>query len=403
MRFIRLRPRSVSGNSRALNIFCFWFCLRFYSAVTVIYFAHVTHSYVLASSLLVLAQVTQALLQVPTGIFSDRVGRVWCLRLGALAGLLSALFYALAASYAWLALGALLEGLWKALFLGNNEALLYESARQDGRLHEFHDYLGKVNVSMEVSGFIAVIAGGLLAAASFQWALWLTVAAQLPAFVAGFALVEPRSHVLHTTNVWHHFRAAAAYMRRNPTLRKLSLVQILSNGFSTFQLWPAFYNQLVPLQAVGALLSVNYLESAIGFRTSGWFMRRFRAVSILLVSDVFSKVCMFVALLSHSPASPALMALAGSPYGPSTVAAGTLLHKEYTDHQRATLASINALLGSCLYAVFGIFSGIVADHWGVGRAILAGQICLLPTLWLHWKLTRAKDIAIDQHVVPHDA
>lgn len=385
------RTRSVAGNARALNAFSFWFCLRFYAAVTVIYFAHVTHSYLLAVSLLVTAQVAQAVLEVPTGILSDRLGRVWCLRLGALMGLLSVMCYAVGGSYGWLAIGAVLEGVWQAMFSGNNEALLYESAKEDGRLSEFHRYLGGMNVAMEVSGFIAMIAGGLLAAVSFQWALWLTAAAQVPALLLGFWLVEPRKHVVQAPNVWLHFKEAVGYMRRNPTLRRLSISQIMSGGFSTFALWPVFYRLTLPVWAVGMMMSVNYLESAIGFRISGWFMKRFRAINIIITSDIYSRLLVIPALLFPSAASPALMALGGATYGPATVATGDLIHKEFTDHQRATMASINSLLANCLYAGFGLLVGSVADRWGVGTAILMGQLCMMPTIWLSWRIMRGKE------------
>ena len=286
MFYKRFHARSVAGNARALNIFSFWFCLRFYAAMTVIYFARVTHSYELAVSLLVMTQMAQAVLEVPAGIVSDRLGRVWCLRLGALGGLLSVTCYAIGGGYGWLAVGALLEGLWRALFSGNNEALLYETAKEDGRLREFHRYLGELNVAMEVSGAIAMIAGGVLAAVSFQWALWITAAAQVPAVVTGFWLVEPQGHTLRLPNVWQHFKEALGYMRHNPTLRRLSIAEIMSGGFSTFELWPAFFKKGVPMWAVGMMMSVNYLESAIGFRMSGWFMKRFQAIHIILASDV---------------------------------------------------------------------------------------------------------------------
>jgi MFS family permease len=76
------KTRSVAGNTRALNIFSFWFCLRFFAVVAVLYFAHVTHSYTLAVSVLVVTRVAQGVFEVPTGVLSDRWGRVWCLRLG---------------------------------------------------------------------------------------------------------------------------------------------------------------------------------------------------------------------------------------------------------------------------------------------------------------------------------
>ncbi len=385
----------MRGNARALNIFSFWFCLRFYSAVAVIYFARVTGSYVLGVSILVIAQVAQGLLEVPTGLVSDRVGRVWCLRIGAVASLVSVVCYA-GGSYWWLVCGAVLEGLWRALFNGNNEALLYESAKEAGELDGFHRHLGGVNTAMEVAGFIAVASGGFLAAGGFRRALWLTAAAQVPGIVAGFWLVEPKRHEVRVVNGWTHFTEAFGYMRRNGTLRDLSLAQIMSDGFATFTLWPAFYSQLMPLWAVGAVVSVNYAESAVGFAASGWFMKRFKAAKIVLVGEVYGRVMMLAALALGSKVSPVLMALGGAPYGPATVALGTLKHREFTDHQRATMASINSLLSNVVYAVFGLAIGAVADHFGARMAILAGQICLLPVIWLYarvyWRGNMTKPI-----------
>lgn len=377
--------RTVAGNARALNIFSFWFCLRFYGAVAIIYFAHVTGSYVLGASILVIAQAAQGLLEVPTGIVSDRLGRVWCLRIGAVASLLSVACYA-GGTYWWLVAGAVLDGLWLALFSGNNEALLYESAKESGRSGEFPRDLGRLNVAMEVGGFVAVAAGGFVAAVSFNWALWLTALAQVPAIVVGFWLVEPKRHEVRATNAWTHFREAVRYMRRNPTLRRLSLAKIMGEGFSTFKLWPAFYGQLMPLGAVGLMVSANFLLSAVGFALSGRVMKWFKPATVVLVGEIYGRMMMLVALIWPSKASPGLMALGGAAYGPATVAIGTLMHQEFTDHQRATMASITSLLSNAVYAGFGLAIGLVADEWGAGRAILVGQLLLLPIIWLYLRV-----------------
>jgi len=377
----------VAGNARALNIFSFWFCLRFYNAVAILYFAHATGSYVLGVSILVIAQVAQGLLEVPAGIVSDRVGRVWCLRIGAVASLISVTSYA-GGTYWWLACGAVLDGLWRAMFNGNNEALLYESARESGTLDRFPRHLGNLNVAAEVAGFTAVMAGGFVAAWSMEWTLWLTALAQVPAIVVGFWLVEPKKHVVHAANVWTHFREALGYMRRNMVLRNLSMAKIIGDGFATFALWPAFYRQWMPVWAVGAMYSANWLLSAVGFAASGWFMKRFRPASIVLGSEMYSRALMLPVLIVPSPVSPVFMALGGASYGPSTVANGTLMHEEFTDHQRATMASINSLLSNALYLVVAPVLGLVADRWGAGRAIMVGQICLLPIISLFWRVWR---------------
>lgn len=73
-----------------------------------------------------------------------------------------------------------------------------------------------------------------------------------------------------------------------------------------------------------------------------------------------------------------------------TTALGKVLHDEYTDHQRATIASITSFLANVVYVVFTPLVGLVADHWGVGRAILFGQLCLLPVVWLYWRARQAE-------------
>lgn len=379
--------RSLVNNARSVNWFLWWFCLRFYTATQVMYFAHVTDSLFLASSVLVVIQLAQAVFEVPTGVLSDKLGRVWTLRLQAIASLASIACYALGGSYIWLVVGGVLDGLWRAMMSGNNEALVYESARQSGRAKAFPKHLANMNVAMELGGFVSVVLGGFLAAIGFGWALWLTALMHVPALVASMRLVEPAKHKpTHHLTPWKHFREAFGYMRRNRALRRLSLSQIITEGCSTFALWPAFYHTLLPLGLVGVMYSVNYLESAVGFRASGWFMRRFRPMQIVFGGELFARILFLPALIFPTPATPMIMALAGAPYGPMTVALGKLLHDEYTDHQRATMASITSFLGNCLYAIFTLAIGLVADHWGAGRAILVGQICLLPVLWLYWRM-----------------
>jgi MFS family permease len=385
--FTKLWPTpSPKGNVLATNWFLFWFCLRFYVATQAVYFSHVTGSLFLASVVLVAVQVSQALSEIPTGVLSDKVGRVWTLRLQAVASIVAILCYAIGGSFTWLMIGAAFDGLWRALMSGNNEALLYESAKQNGNVRGFPRQLANMNMVMEISGFASMSVGGFLAAIGFGWGLWITALMHIPALISSFRLVEPTRHQ-QTENValWGHFREAFGYMRQNQTLRRLSMAQIISEGCSTFALWPAFYHTLMPLGLVGTMYSVNYLESAIGFRASHWFMQRLRPMQIVFGGEVIARLLFIPALILITPLTPIFMALAGAPYGPMTTALGKILHDEYTDHQRATMGSITSFLGNCLYAIFTPLVGLAAERWGIGRAILAGQICLLPVLWLYWR------------------
>jgi hypothetical protein len=68
----------------------------------------------------------------------------------------------------------------------------------------------------------------------------------------------------------------------------------------------------------------------------------------------------------------------------STVAQQTLLQREFTDRERATMGSLASLLGSVLYGLVALGAGLVADRWGIVAALLAIQAVALAALPLAW-------------------
>ena len=74
----------------------------------------------------------------------------------------------------------------------------------------------------------------------------------------------------------------------------------------------AFYNLLLPLGIVGPVLSLNFLQSAIGYRLAGRILRRVRPPRLLAAQEVYSRTLDVVASAFPTPASPFLMAAAGA-------------------------------------------------------------------------------------------
>src|SRR4051812_3867990 len=122
---------SAARNVKRLSWFNFCSDFRLYSPIAILYFSEMGGSFARGSAVFAIVMVASAAFEVPTGIWSDRVGRRRTLLAGALASFVSVTLYALAASvrgsFVVLVFGALLEGLSRSLFSGNNDALLYES------------------------------------------------------------------------------------------------------------------------------------------------------------------------------------------------------------------------------------------------------------------------------------
>jgi MFS family permease len=383
-------------NLRLLSWFNFFSSFRLYGVVAVIYFRQITGSYALGLSIYAIANIARAAFEIPTGIYSDKLGRSICLRLGALVSVLSVACYAIGQHYAILVIGAVLEGACWAFFSGNTDALLYESLAEHSEQDRYHDALGRVNSALELAGFLASVLGGLIASVSFGVLLWLSVIPQMVALAISTGFRDPAIHRETSESIVFHLKEALSYYVSNWRLRTLSLAQIISVGVgeAAWSLQAAFYNTLLPVWAVGVMISLNYLASIISFRLSGRLIDRFKALNLLLFSTIYSRVLGFIALLYPTVLSPLLMATASVTYGPTVVAQNTLLQTEFNDKQRATMASINSLAGGCFFAVFAIFLGACADRFGTANALLITQVCLLSLVGLYWRVFRRAGKAV---------
>ncbi|MBV9045327.1 MAG: MFS transporter, partial [Alphaproteobacteria bacterium] len=153
-------------NIRLLSAFSFCNDFRIYAPIMVVYFTQVTGSFALATLLFSIAKIAGSAFEVPTGVFSDMIGRRLTVVLGQIASVASITLYALGHDFAVLAIGAVLEGLAFSLFSGNNEALLYGTLQDDGAVDQYSEYQGRVSsmfqLALAVSAAVAAVALGWL-------------------------------------------------------------------------------------------------------------------------------------------------------------------------------------------------------------------------------------------------
>ena len=134
----------MSPNVGLLRWISFFSEFRVYGPFAVIYYAQVAGSYTLAMSVFAAAAVTSALMELPSGLLSDGIGRKPTLLLGSFCSVAGVVLLALAQDASLLLLGGMLGGVASALFSGNNDALLYESLALTGQQDTFHHEYGGI-------------------------------------------------------------------------------------------------------------------------------------------------------------------------------------------------------------------------------------------------------------------
>src|SRR3989338_1720202 len=179
-------------NVKLLKIFNFLIGFSLFAPLAIIYFSKVSGSFTLGTSVFGIIMLASAVFEVPTGIWSDKVGRKYTVVLGSWARVAAFIFYAIGLSYLWLVVGAILEGLSRALYSGNNDAFLYDTLADEQKQDSYDEFQGKVSSTEQFSMGISAVLSGLIAIFSYQYLLWFSVLIQISLLTVSYFLIEPR-------------------------------------------------------------------------------------------------------------------------------------------------------------------------------------------------------------------
>ncbi len=375
-------------NIKLLALFNFFTDFDLFSAILVIYFAQVTGSYILAMSLYSVTMISSAIFEVPTGIFSDYLGRKRTMVAGTICAILAVTFYAIGHNYFILFIGALFEGMKRAWYSGNNEALLFETLQDHGQKEAYDHYLGKTSAMFQIAAAIGIVLGGIIATWSFSLVMWLSTIPQMVCFFLACMIVEPKTRPHRDTNIYAHLHTAIKKMWSNKKLRLLSFNKMYSYAISesSYQFRSAFINTLWPIWAIGFSKVLSSLGAAFSFWYSSKLIKRFGSFKLLLVDNLYSKIINLISYTAANVFSPVLMATTSLLYGVSEVAESKVMQQEFSNDQRATLGSITSFAGNLAFGIYAIILGYMADTVGPTKALLISTLLSLPTVVVNFYL-----------------
>lgn len=385
---------SVAVNVHRLSWFNFWTDFRPYAPIAILYFADVSGSYALGMSVYSVTMLAQSIFEVPTGILSDRLGRRGTVIAGAVAAVAAITAYAIGGTYLALLAGAICEGIARAFYSGNNEALLYDTLAELDQRDSFQEALGKTSSMYQFALAVSAVLGSVIAAVSFPLVMWLSVIPTLLALIVSLRLVEPRVHRHAETNLYAHLKTALRQFARNPRLRTLSLAGVLSYalGEAAWLFRSTFVATLWPVWAIGLSQLIGNATAAVSYYYAGRIIRRFGEFRLLVGGMLFSDAINVFGLIVPTVISPALMASNSIFYGVNTVAKQSLVQREFTDEQRATMGSLNSLAGSLTFAVLSFLLGALADRVGPTNALIVAALLAVLPVALYWRALRPRPV-----------
>lgn len=222
--------------------------------IAVLAYREVTGSFANAMGVFAVMSVSQALLEIPTGVFSDKIGRRMTSIFGSavetLGIVLLAISFHVSFGPAMLYAGAFCIGLSNALYSGNNDALLYETLLHYRRTKESAKMIGRVysmaQIGLALSGVLA--SGLLLFGFEYSYLVALSIIPVSSAFLLSFFFVEPPTHKAKGVENIRHMKEALKLIVRNPRLRGLAMAGAISRGMgdAAHNFIPSFVNAVWP-------------------------------------------------------------------------------------------------------------------------------------------------------------
>jgi MFS family permease len=131
------------------------------------------------------------LMEVPTGVYSDRKSRKWSLVIASVVGIPIVPVIILSDSFFVVLIAMSIGGISAAFVSGTDTAILYDTLKALGREDEFKRVVGKMSWYTSWSMALSGVVGGLLAQLDLAYAWWAYFGAGLLALGVKLTLREP--------------------------------------------------------------------------------------------------------------------------------------------------------------------------------------------------------------------
>lgn len=358
----------------------------------IIYFSQITGSFTLAMSLWTIRNLTIASLEVPTGILSDKFKRKNVTFMASVTFLISACLYALAHNYFILMLACICDGLYNALISGNDEALIFDSLKENHLQNKYHKVLGNIRFYTSIAyGSSAALGAFIVWLWGIRETYYIAIFCAVLQLIVASNLFEPKLLTQRAKdNIFKHFGKSVKYIWKDKRLRYLTLAMGLDYGFgyAAYDFINVFFKQFVPLWVLGVLRIASYFIGSIGSLLSYRITVAIGYTKTIITFMGLNYLINFMSIAVNCVASPFIKSFDVLLSSVSLPAQDSLMQSKFTDQQRATMGSVVSLFRNIIYGVFSLFIGIFADMFSEYTSLIiiyTACFFLLPIYYLGLK------------------
>ena len=355
--------------------------------------------------------VAVVLLEVPTGMVADRLGKRASL-LGAVSLLLVGMFiYALGHGFGTFLLAEVVLAVGAALLSGADTSLLYDSLKALGREAEYKRLEGRARGLQMTAFAVCNLLGGLIGSFSYRATLWASlIGPALGLLVAlRFTEVQERKSATSLSEGLRGYlgliRQSGRFVRKHALVRWYIAFLAVLSGSATWLLWlyqPYMQHVGLPVWAFGVAFAVFGLFAALvssqAHRLDDLLGER---GTLLALIGLQVGVPVFMAVFVHPAAVLLILGHQAVRALARPIIADRLLRYTWAD-KRSTVLSIASLVGRLFFAATAGIIGLVARATDLPGVLLFEGLAialLLTALWEVYRRIPGKYFAVKESVV----
>ena len=323
------------------------------------------------------------LFEIPSGYFSDTIGRKKTIIIGCTFGVLGFMIYSISYGFMGFLIAELTLGLGASFLSGTDSAILYDTLAETKREKEYSKIEGKMLAVGNFSEGIASFLGGFLALISLRTPFYIETIVMLSAIPFALTLIEP---------------ARQKYEQTESPIKEIAKIVKYSIHHNREIKWLIFYSGFVSASTLTMVWFIQPYFNLVGLPLAyfgvAWGILNFSVGIFSIYAHKFEKLIgrkkSLISLIIISFIGYLILSILNSLWGIIFIFLfyfvrginGPILkdyiNKIISSNMRATVLSVKSLVGRLTFSIIGPFIGWLADVYSLQAALLSsGSIFLL--------------------------
>ncbi|HLC58678.1 MAG TPA: MFS transporter [Candidatus Nanoarchaeia archaeon] len=286
------------------------------------------------------------LLEIPTGVFTDLIGKKKTMILVGLMYIIELFILAFFDGFWPFLIAKIISGIGVSLGSGTYSSLIYDSLKRLKRQKENKTVSGKMAFVAYLSLFFIFIIGAYLFSIYYKLPAYFSLAFMIFGFILTFLLKEPYEPIkkFNFKNSYLHFKQGISYFFKKPYLIYLGFFTlIIGSVINIILIISSSYYELilVPVSLIGVVAAVGTLLSAYSSKTAHKWEKIFGEKKSLLLVQLSVLVATFFISLMIPKFGILFFLLISLTFGFYSVITGDYVNRHAKTSHRTTMLSIN--------------------------------------------------------------